>query len=405
MFLPGVVSAKTIKDIACNYKVFNPNGEHMTKIQILITNYNDGKGDGKLSIFFENKSGNLVSYTGPTSEWLNYGKTDSYSGNLLRIFTTDKKGKDFASNYKENNRCPSLVSNWNGLSETIDVEGNVIDSINGETTSKVLTPYYETLRSDTGDWLSREDFYKGEDGKTTLKEDLVCEYSMEFDMYNITTPVVFTTMYAPGTNEKTYKARLNNSEYNIPKLADGIVFNLGQGGSNLVKIEGIHLQKIFEGDTCLEGNQIYHYYDNNQNIYVITTDKNEASENATGGRYDNADEPGANDNPYTDGDINVTLNIKYDCDIFSDDMKDWLIQLLDMIKIVGLVLAAILSMVDFLKGVGTGSADTMKKVWKSVGNRLIAVILLFLLPVLIEFIFGLVTIEGVDITNPLCGIK
>ena len=114
---------------------------------------------------------------------------------------------------------------------------------------------------------------------------------------------------------------------------------------------------------------------------------------------------GSNDNPYTDGDINVTLNIKNGCDVFSGDMKDWLLQLLDIIKIVGLVLAAILSMVDFLKGVGTGSADTMKKVWKSVGNRLIAVILLFLLPVLIEFVLGLVTLNGVDITNPLCGIK
>ena len=103
--------------------------------------------------------------------------------------------------------------------------------------------------------------------------------------------------------------------------------------------------------------------------------------------------------------INVTLNVKNGCDIFSGDMKNWLIQLLDIIKIVGVVLAAILSMVDFLKGVGTGSADTMKKVWKSVGNRLIAVILLFLLPVLIEFILGLITLNGETLTNPLCGIK
>lgn len=103
--------------------------------------------------------------------------------------------------------------------------------------------------------------------------------------------------------------------------------------------------------------------------------------------------------------LNVTLNIQDGCGLFSDDMKDWLLQLLDIIKIAGLVLAAILSMVDFLKGVATGSADTMKKVWQSVGKRLISVILLFLLPVLIEFIFGLVTINGVDATNPLCGIK
>lgn len=145
---------------------------------------------------------------------------------------------------------------------------------------------------------------------------------------------------------------------------------------------------------------------NGNNKFCKIYEKNELSGNTTPGKESNdGDEPGKNDNQYLDSDINVKLNIQESCNIFSDAMKDWLIQLLDMIKIVGLVLAAILSMVDFLKGVGTGSADTMKKVWKSVGNRLIAVILLFLLPVLIEFIFGLVTIEGVDITNPLCGIK
>lgn len=117
-------------------------------------------------------------------------------------------------------------------------------------------------------------------------------------------------------------------------------------------------------------------------------------------------ETSENNNPYFDGDINVTLDIKTGCGLFSSDMKDWLIQLLDIIKIVGLVLTAILSMVDFLKGTATGNADTMKKVWKNIGNRLISVVILFLLPVLIEFVLGLVTLNGVeDITNPLCGIK
>ena len=80
-------------------------------------------------------------------------------------------------------------------------------------------------------------------------------------------------------------------------------------------------------------------------------------------------------------------------------------QLLDLIKIGGLILTLILGMTDFFKGVTSGEADAMKKVWKSFANRLIAVIILFLLPLIIEFLFGLINISGINSSNPLCGIK
>jgi len=99
------------------------------------------------------------------------------------------------------------------------------------------------------------------------------------------------------------------------------------------------------------------------------------------------------------------IDIKEGCDIFSSDLKSWLIQLLDLIKVGGLVLTLVLGMLDFLKGVSSGEADAMKKVWKSFSRRLIAVIILFLLPLLIEFIFGLINISGINSSNPLCGIK
>jgi len=62
-------------------------------------------------------------------------------------------------------------------------------------------------------------------------------------------------------------------------------------------------------------------------------------------------------------------------------------------------------MIDFFRGIASGSADTMKKVWTNFSRRLIVVALLFLLPVILEFILGLVNIGGLDATNPLCGIK
>lgn len=100
--------------------------------------------------------------------------------------------------------------------------------------------------------------------------------------------------------------------------------------------------------------------------------------------------------------LNITVTITSGCAVISDDLGDWLIQLLDIIKIAALVLTLVLGMFDFLKGTVSGEADAMKKVWKSFSRRLIAVVLLFLLPVIIEFILGLVSIYGVDVDNPLC---
>ena len=101
----------------------------------------------------------------------------------------------------------------------------------------------------------------------------------------------------------------------------------------------------------------------------------------------------------------VSLSFKDGCDMITPKLKDWLIRGLDIMKIVALILTLILGMVDFFKGVASGNADTMKKVWTSFSRRLIAVALLFLLPVILEFILGLVSIGGLDSANPLCGLK
>lgn len=103
--------------------------------------------------------------------------------------------------------------------------------------------------------------------------------------------------------------------------------------------------------------------------------------------------------------IKVNLSYKEGCGIISNSLQEWLIELLDIIKIVAVVLTLVLGMFDFFKGITSGEADAMKKVWKSFSRRLIAVVLLFLLPVIIEFILGLVNIYGVNAENPLCGLK
>ena len=102
---------------------------------------------------------------------------------------------------------------------------------------------------------------------------------------------------------------------------------------------------------------------------------------------------------------NVSLSFQSGCGILTSKFKAWLIRGLDIMKIVALILTLILGMVDFFKVVASGSADTMKKVLTSFSRRLIVVVILFLLPIIFEFIFGLININGVISSDPLCGIK
>lgn len=108
---------------------------------------------------------------------------------------------------------------------------------------------------------------------------------------------------------------------------------------------------------------------------------------------------------YESNDSESKVDYEEGCGIFSNSIKEWLIKALDIIKIAALVLTIILGMLDFFRGVASGNADAMKKMWKNFSTRLIVVVILFLLPVIIEFLLGLVTIEGIEPSNPLCGIK
>ena len=80
----------------------------------------------------------------------------------------------------------------------------------------------------------------------------------------------------------------------------------------------------------------------------------------------------------------------------------WLIQeILDIIKVAGPVIAAILSSVEIVQIIMSGDNDAMAKAQKKLITRLILIVLLFLLPVLTKFllnIFGLTT-------DSICGLK
>lgn len=102
-------------------------------------------------------------------------------------------------------------------------------------------------------------------------------------------------------------------------------------------------------------------------------------------------------------------NQPQDCKgIFGDPTEDeeslaYLIQtILNYIKVIGPILVVLLSSFDFVKVIWTSDDENMKKAQQKLAKRLVAAVLLFLLPLLIEIMFNLINDSIVD---PTCGIK
>ena len=115
--------------------------------------------------------------------------------------------------------------------------------------------------------------------------------------------------------------------------------------------------------------------------------------------------------PYTD--ICVKSCLHYNDDIneieseyevyqcgFSDKLVAWIENILRWVKYIVPVILIVLSILDFIKAIASEKEDEMKKAQKNFTTRLIAAVLIFLMPILIEFILGKM---GFDAES--CGIS
>ena len=66
------------------------------------------------------------------------------------------------------------------------------------------------------------------------------------------------------------------------------------------------------------------------------------------------------------------------------------------------MLVVVLGMLDFSKATVSSEADAMKKAWNNFIKRSIAVAILIILPVIIEFLLGIFDVPGLTNKNPLC---
>lgn len=84
------------------------------------------------------------------------------------------------------------------------------------------------------------------------------------------------------------------------------------------------------------------------------------------------------------------------CQIIPDDIKKWIVNILKIVRYLALALVIVLGSLDFMRAAGSGEPDQMKKAGQTFIKRLIAVIVLFLMPYLVELLLGLINLLGAD---------
>ncbi len=104
---------------------------------------------------------------------------------------------------------------------------------------------------------------------------------------------------------------------------------------------------------------------------------------------------------------NIINDLSSDCAILSDDLVKILTDILDIVKIAGPLLALGLGMLDFIKVIVHGDADKeMKTAFKRFLTRIIAAVLLFLVPLILAFLLDLFlgNQDGYNSDNPFCDV-
>lgn len=103
--------------------------------------------------------------------------------------------------------------------------------------------------------------------------------------------------------------------------------------------------------------------------------------------------------------IEKEIIITDSCGLLDEDTAAWFHEVLWFLAIAGVILVIVLGAMDFIKGI-VGDADKIgpAKPFKNFMKRLIALAILLLLPVIIEFILTQVDITGVNEDSIFCGV-
>ena len=136
--------------------------------------------------------------------------------------------------------------------------------------------------------------------------------------------------------------------------------------------------ELYDGQNCKNIKMYYFCYTYN-NISNCVVSKTKTDNNYIEVTLDKKTSTGSTDDSTTDTPAEK-------CEVLPEAIKNYIMQALKLIRWGGLVLMIVLGTLDFVKASAADDQDAIKKAGQNFIKRLIAVIILFLLPILVELI-------------------
>ena len=87
---------------------------------------------------------------------------------------------------------------------------------------------------------------------------------------------------------------------------------------------------------------------------------------------------------------------------FGKDMIGWLMRILKILRYIVPIIVIVVSITEYVGAIVSADDDAMKKVGARFSKRLLIMILIFILPSLLQLIFNIFNIDGLDKSNPYC---
>ena len=186
-------------------------------------------------------------------------------------------------------------------------------------------------------------------------------------------------------DENTYKS--------TSKTVDGKKVKVWENYDKVKECENklSKLNAVINGlNSDIEGNKVYNaYFDNTEYSNKLTSYQKDYEsyknliENGKKTTTENTDDSKYNEGQEVSG-----------CEVVPEVVRKWIKISLNFVKYAALILVIVLGTIDFIKAAAAGEPDSMKKAGQSFIKRVVAVVILFLLPMLVELILNLINLYG-----------
>lgn len=87
---------------------------------------------------------------------------------------------------------------------------------------------------------------------------------------------------------------------------------------------------------------------------------------------------------------------------FGEDMVAWLMRILKIMRYIVPIIVIVTSTMEYISAIGAAEDDAMKKAGNRFSKRLLIMIVFFILPSILQFLFNIFNIPGLDSSDPYC---